>query len=136
MPQADINYLAVLVAAVVNMVLGAIWYAPPVFGRTWMALVGKTEADIRRSSAGRAYAITAVVALILSYVLAHFVDYTKATTLVTGAQTGFWLWLGFVATVSAGGFIFEGRPVRLYLLNNGYNLVSLVVMGTILAAWA
>lgn len=50
-------------------------------------------------------------------------------------QAGFWAWLGFVATIMLGMTLWEGKPFRLYLLNAGYQLLNLLVMGAILAAW-
>ena len=73
--------------------------------------------------------------LVMAYVLAHFVVYTKSTTVATGLQCGFWTWLGFVATSIGTNYLFERRPLRLFLVNSGYNLVSLLGMGAVLAVW-
>ena len=48
---------------------------------------------------------------------------------------GFWNWLGFVAPVTLGSVLWEGKSPKLWVLNNGYYLVSLIVMGVILALW-
>jgi len=134
MPQVQINFLAVVAAAVANMIIASIWYSPGVFGKRWMTLAGiRQEGDMK--GAGPAYAAAFVVALILAYVLAHFVGYTQAHTLGDGLQLGFWVWLGFVATTSAGDYIFGGRPRPLYVLNNGYQLVTLLINGVLLALW-
>lgn len=50
-------------------------------------------------------------------------------------MVGFWNWLGFVAPVTLGGVLWEGKPWKLWGLNNGYQLLSLLVMGVILALW-
>ena len=39
----QINWLAVMLATLSSMVVGSVWYAPPVFGRMWMRLIGKTR---------------------------------------------------------------------------------------------
>ncbi len=132
----SMNYLAVLVAAIANFLLGGLWYSPLLFAKKWMALVGITEEQIKQSgSAGKAYMGTFVSALVMAYVLAHFVSYAEATTLVQGAQTGFWAWLGFVATTSIANHLFEHRPFGLFFINSGFYLVSLLLMGAILAVW-
>lgn len=133
MPQVQINFLAVVAAAVANMIIGSIWYSPGVFGKRWMSLAGIRQGGMKE--AGPAYAAAFVVALILAYVLAHFVGYTQAHTFGDGLQLGFWVWLGFVATTSSGDYIFGGRPRQLYVLNNGYHLVTLLVNGVLLALW-
>ncbi len=134
MLQANINYLAVFVAAVVYMVIGALWYSPVLFGRTWQKLVGPHR-DNLRGNAANGYGLTFVAALLIAYVLAHFVDYLGADTVLAGAQLGFWLWAGFSITTGVGETIFAGRPGKLYVLNMTYNLVAIVVMAAILATW-
>jgi hypothetical protein len=52
-----------------------------------------------------------------------------------GLQSGFWIWLGFIATSQINSVIWDGRPVKLYLINVGYYLVSYLAMGSILAVW-
>lgn len=81
------------------------------------------------------YLLQAVGSLLMAYVLAYFVNYTGATTALAGAMAGFWVWLGFIATVQLGTVLWEGKSWSLYLLNVAYYLVSLVVMGIILAVW-
>jgi hypothetical protein len=130
MNPVEINYLAVLLGAVANMVIGALWYSPLMFANQWLALIGKKKEDIK--GAGPAYAKVAVSALLMSYVVAHFVDLVDAVTLSEGLQLGFWAWLGFVATTTFADVIFAGKPWKLWAINNGYNLVSLLVMATIL----
>ena len=71
----------------------------------------------------------------MAYVLAHFIDYVEATTVVAGMTAGFWLWMGFIATVKLGGVLWEGKPWTLYGLDVAYYLVSLLVMSSILAVW-
>ncbi len=139
MAQPSINLLAVLVAAVVHIVLGFLWYGP-VFGKTWMGLMGLNQKDLEKKKKdahmGKSYAIMIIGTLVMSYVLAHFVDYTDATTFLLGMQAGFWIWLGFVAPVTLSSVLWEGKSWKLYLLNNAYNLLGLVIAGGILAAWA
>ena len=130
-----VNYPAVVIAAVLNMVVGAIWYSPAVFGATWMALTGKASGDMKSGSMGRSYGLMFLAALVLAFAVAKFVGYMQATTLIGGARAGIWIWIGFVLTTTAGFYIFEGRPAKLYWLNNGFHLVSLVIMGALLAVW-
>ncbi len=137
MPDVTLNYLAILAGAVANMVLGALWYGP-LFGKQWMALTGMTGEKLAAAKAKgmtKEYALGFVGALAMSYVLAHVVDYTGATTATLGAQAGFWSWLGFIAPVMMSVVLWEGKPWKLWGLNSGYYLISLVIMGAILATW-
>ena len=134
--EVSINYWAVLAAAVASFVAGAIWYGP-LFGKKWMKLVGFSMKDMKKMRLSPAQAMTGgfIMTLITSFVLAHFVDYVGATTIAAGAQLALWTWLGFVMPVTIGVFLWENKPFRLFLLNTGHWLVSLIVMAAILAVW-
>ncbi|MBI3253049.1 MAG: DUF1761 domain-containing protein [Candidatus Omnitrophica bacterium] len=139
MQGAQIHYPAVFVAAAVHMAIGFLWYSPIGFAKIWMAAVGKTEADMKeackRGGLWKTYGIYFSALLLLSTVLAYFIDYTGADSMADGIGVGAWAWLGFVATTSLGGVLFEKRPFRLYLINGGYALVGMVISGAILASW-
>ena len=132
MPQVEVNIFAVIVATVWTMVLGSLWYSKALFGNIWME---DSKVEMKKAGAVKAYLLTAVGAFVLAYVTALFIGLLNVTTIQGGVQTGFWIWLGFVATTSLVHHVFEGKPIRLYILNAGYHLVELLVMGAILSAW-
>lgn len=134
MPSVDINWWAVIVAALINMVVGAVWYSPGVFGKYWARLTGhKTEGNMSMANSG--YAVSALGALVQAWVLVHFVRFAGSTTFSKGLVTGFFIWLGFVAVVMAAMNAFEGRNWDLVRLNAGYWLLVLLINGGLLAAW-
>ena len=131
-----INYPAVVVAAIVHWILGAVWYG--LFTNKFVELMTWTPqqlSQIENQSHTKEYLLAFLSSLVLVYVLAHFVQYTKASNLVGGLQTAFWLWLGLIATTQIATVIFEGRKPGLYLLNIGYQLVACLIAGAILAVW-
>ena len=133
-----INYPAVVASAVGYWVLGALWYSPLLFARPFVALKGWTPDQVAALQAqGHAGEVGAAfaVSLVTAYVLAHLVKFMGAETARAGLLTGFWLWLGFTATTNLSTVLFEGRPLGLYLINNGYHLVGLLGMGALLAVW-
>jgi hypothetical protein len=133
-----INYAAVAVSALAYWLLGGLWYSPLLFARPFVALMRYTPeqvAAIQAAGEGRQLFVALLISLLLAYVLAHFVRFTGAETARTGMLAGFWLWLGFVATTNLETVLFEGRPLGLYLINNGYHLVGLLGMGALLAVW-
>lgn len=138
MPTVDINYLAVLVAAIASFVIGMLWYSQSLFGKAWMKLSGVSEKKIKEAHSkgmGKTLSTAFISTLVLSYVLAYFVDLVGATTWLQAVQLAFWAWLGFFATTLLGSVLWEGRPWKLYLINIGHYLVSLIVMSLILALW-
>jgi hypothetical protein len=137
MPDVVVNYLAVLVAAVVSIVIGTLWFSPNLFGKAWMKETGKSESDMQagKKMMGKMYTIATVAALVTAYVLTHFIQYAGASTWQGGAQAGFWVWLGFFATTSTGDVTWNGRSWKYWAVINGHSLLGLLVMGAILASW-
>lgn len=129
---ANINVMGLILAVVVSMIIGGVWYS--VFAEKWARAAGFKKGQ-KMSSAPSAYAMQAVYSLVMAYVLAHFVAYANASTLTAGMQTGFWIWLGFVATTTAGMTLWENKSWELWLINNGNYLLTLMVMGAILAVY-
>ena len=133
-----IKYPAVIVATLVHYILGGLWYSPLLFGNKFLQLVNWTPEHLREvesQSHAKELALAFVMSLLLVYILAHFVNYTKATTAIGGIQTAFWLWLGFVVTTQAPTVIFEGRSFGLFAINVAYQLVGCALAGAILAIW-
>jgi len=133
-----IKYPAVIVATLVHYILGGLWYSPLLFGNKFLQLVNWTPEHLREvesQSHAKELALAFVMSLLLVYILAHFVNYTKATTAIGGIQTALWLWLGFVVTTQAPTVIFEGRSFGLFAINVAYQLVGCALAGAILAIW-
>ena len=131
--MADVNIIGVAAAAVASMVLGMIWYGP-LFGKKWVELSGHQMGSGDKAKMPMLYGAAFIGSLVTAYVLAMFIGLIGGTTPMDGAITGFWAWLGFVATTSLGMVLWEMKPVKLYALNNAYNLVNFAVMGAIVAA--
>ena len=133
-----INHLAVVVAALAYWVLGALWYSPLLFANRFVALMRWTPEDvaaINAAGSGREVGAALLVSLVTAYFLAHFVRFVGAETPRGGALAGALLFVGFVLTTNLSTVLFEGRPLGLYLINNGYHLAGFLLMGTILSAW-
>lgn len=134
MPNIDIHWWAVVVAALVNMVAGTIWYSKVAFGKEWMKLTGRKMEEI--GGAGMGYLLVAAASFLQAWILAHFVTYAGSTNFWDGLVTAFWLWLAFVAVVMATNMVFDqGRKWGLFKINAGYWLVVVLINGGILAAW-
>lgn len=135
--DVGINYWAVLVAAVISMVLGALWYSPVLFGKKWMHFMGMNMEEMGKHSkeATKGYVIGFIASLVTAYVLAYLMAFYGAENFMEGAVFGFMVWLGFYAMPMAGMVLWERRPLGLYLINVGYHLVYLLIAGGVLAAW-
>jgi Protein of unknown function (DUF1761) len=134
MKEIPVNYWAVLVAAVVRIALGAVWYSPFLFAKSWQALSGISEAEMK-ARLPKALAVDVAGSFVMAFVLVHAVVYAGAASLAQGAVVGFFNWLGFIAVTMLGLVFYEDRPFRLFLINNGFLALSLIIMGAILAVW-
>jgi hypothetical protein len=142
-----INWLAVLVAAIVIFALGGLWYSPVLFMKKWIALQNRTEEQMRAEAAAAnmpvMYVSAFVTALLTAVVMAHLLGHLSAAvdpnvmrpSAAHGAAFGFACWLGFAAPTSYGTAIFSGKPKQLWLIDSTYNLVAFMLAGAILGAW-
>jgi hypothetical protein len=131
-----VNWLAVLVSGIVIFVLGGLWYSPLLFAKKWVALMGKTEAELKAAAGGAApYVLVFICALATSFVLAVIINHFPPYNAARGVFVGALCWAGFAAPTSFGTATFSGTPKALWAINTGYNLVSFAIAGAILAAW-
>lgn len=135
MVSVAINWWAIIVAALVNMVVGTVWYSKGVFGEKWAKLANMKMSDMGKKAGQWAYPMVAIGSLVQAYILRHFVVYAGAANVADGVVTGILLWLGFVAIASGVHAIFEGRPRALWAINAAYFLVVLAINGALLATW-
>lgn len=139
--NVEINYLAVLLAAVSNIVIGSVWYSPmSPTGKTWMRLSGHKmdPAKAKSPEMMKLYAMAAAAAFVMAYVLAHILAFADAAGMgndvMAGIAGGLWVAVGFIATSFLNSVLWEDKPWKLYFVNVGYYLVALPVMGAIIAS--
>jgi len=134
--QISINWWAVLVAGVVYMVVGMVWYGP-LFGKLWKSLMGFTDESVKNMPLKPMTAMVwgFVPALVMAYVLAHFAFYAGVIDVQGALWYAFWVWFGFLATNTIGSYLWEGKPFKLFVLNAGAQLVSVALMSIVLVLW-
>jgi hypothetical protein len=135
MDFSSLNWIAIVVAVVLNMVLGMLWYGP-LFGKQWMALTGHTPDPNNKqamwTSMGGATAASVVLAVVLAWVLMM----SGAALMMDAFLVGFLLWLGFIATTLLDQVLFDQKPFALFAINAGFRLVGILVMAGVLTYWA
>jgi Protein of unknown function (DUF1761) len=131
------NWLAILVAAIVAFLLGGLWYSPLLFARQWMAAHAHTPEDVQKmkADAPRAYGISFVAFLVMAFILQMILNHLGAHTWQSGALWAAHIWLGFAATIGLMANVYSGKKFSVYVIDAGYQLVYLLVMGAILGAW-
>jgi len=131
MVLAHINWLAVIAAALVPFAVGSLWYGP-LFAKPWMALTGIKPGTPGQNSMPVTFGIAAVLNLITATSLAMFIGGGDWSF---GLFAGFMAGFTFVAMAYGVTYAFESRPLKLWLINAGYNVVVFTLMGAVLGAW-
>lgn len=141
----DVNLFAVLVAGVVPMVIGALWYGP-IFGKRWMALMETTEEELREGfNPVKTHGVGFVLALLTAYIMAQLIAGTAAESVssmeggggsvMVGVHVALMALVAFVLPVSHQSVTFEGRKAGLAWLNIAYNGVALLGQAVVIAVW-
>ena len=130
----EVNWLAVLAAAAARSLIGGFWYAPFAFGPRWRAMVGVSP-EAFRARLGPAMAVDFLAGFVLAWVLANLLQFLGVTRAVSGARTGFFLWLGFIAMPFLSMSVYEARPWSLFAITAGFWLLSMLAMGALIGGW-
>ncbi len=136
---SEINYWAVIVAALIAFLIGGVWYTA-LFGKLWIKkLHGYSEGKVKEMQARRPPPVffggMIVSYCMLALVLALLISGLQEKSAQSGAALGFLLWLGPAAAIGMTGWIASDKPIGVYLIDAGCWLVYLVLMGLILGAW-
>ncbi len=129
----NVNWLAVIICAVANMMIGAGWYG--FFAEPWMAGIGKTREDIEADSSSTPYVIAGLNSFLMAFVLANVIQWTGATGWLNGLLTGALMWLGFTGLAFGANHAFEFRDFKAWGINAGTYFLGLMVMGAIIGAF-
>jgi hypothetical protein len=135
---AGINYIAVIVAAVVAWFASAGWYMS--LGRIYQAALGKTpeqcKEEMKKPGAFLPYLYALIGNLVIAWMLAGVLGHlgAGAVSAKNGVISAAFLWFGFILTTMVVNFCFSGRDRRLLLIDLGNWLIVLVVMGAVIGA--
>ncbi len=134
MEELYINHLAVLVCALFNMILGAIWYSPALFYESWKRQNQLSDEDLAKANMAKMYGIAFALAYLMSYNLAFFLGDAE-TTWSWGLTAGFLAGFGWAAAIFTVIALFEQKSWKYILINGGYIVIYFSVIGAILGAW-
>ena len=129
MNLSDYNLWAILVAAIVAVAVGMVWFAPPVLGRRWQAATGITQPSMQ------AVVLWAVCYLVLAFSMAYLFNHLKVSGLEAGFRWGSTLGAAIVAAAVAPNYAFAKRQLSLFLIEMGYVFIAITAIGMILGAW-
>ena len=128
----DVNFVGVIVGAVLAMAVGYIWFGP-LFGKEWMKLKGITSEMMKKeknsSSMGMTYGMTFVGLLVTAFVLSAFIGSLGEKTLTGGAMVAVLAWVGFVFPMAGMNALFSKTPTKLFIIDVFHYLAALLLMG-------
>ncbi len=158
----EMNFLAILVAAVSALVVGFIWYNPKVFGTAWMKAASMTEEQIKGGNMAKIFGLALLFAFMLAFIMPTIVihqmgamsltggdpakalpsyatfmaDYGDAyRTFKHGALHGFIAGIFIALPILGTNALFERKSAKYILVNSGYWIVTLTIMGAIICGW-
>lgn len=158
----EFNILAIIVAAIVPLVLGFLWYNPALFGNVWMRESGMTEEKMKSSNMAVIFGVSLLLSLLLSFFTqflvihqigalgmvgadleaakpsfdAFMADYgTNHRSFGHGALHGAMAGIFFVLPIMGTNGLFERKSWKHILINAGYWTLALTIMGSILCGW-
>lgn len=132
-----INIWAVIVSAVVAFAVGALWYSPLLFAKQWMQAHGYTPEKLAamQKQARRDYAVSFVCFLVTAAVMGLLVAITHMSNVIAGIKLGVLCWVGFAGTLGLTSTLYSGKPLKVFAIDAGYQLVYFILMGAILVGW-
>jgi hypothetical protein len=132
----DVNYLAVIAAAILAFGFGSLWYGVAL-AKPWMAAQGFTvedlEADTR--SMGTTFGLTFLVYLFLALVMAMLVDLTKPMNVNQGLWLGAMVWFGFMVPVNLTGVLYARKRISLFVIDALFQLIIALMVAGVVTAW-
>ena len=129
-----VNYWSVLLAAVSYLIVGSLWYSPLLFGKMWIKLNGFCDDDLKSSRPLELIlALSFLSAFVASFVIAAVLGPRSSPDF--GAIVGAIVAICWISMSKLTDVLFENRPVKLFLLHAGFDLVSFMIMGAIVGYW-
>ena len=134
----EVTFLPILVAGIVNSVIGFVWFHPKVFGTAWMRGAGITP---EAAEAGKKKMwLMALIGFLASMLVAYVMDYFGIAwgvfDWIGAVELGFWCWVGFTAPPMLGMVLWEGKSIKQYVITSGYWLVGFIAIAVVLVLMA
>jgi FtsH-binding integral membrane protein len=136
----NVSFLTVVIAAIVSIGLGFLWYSPILFGRKWMKEMGYTPETIeehKKKTGGqkgmaKTYAVMALFTLVTAYIVAALLNSLLVTGFAGLILVAVSVWLAFSMPVALNNVLFGKETKSLFAINMGFQLASLVLMALII----
>ncbi|MEZ0226616.1 MAG: DUF1761 domain-containing protein [Alphaproteobacteria bacterium] len=128
----DVNFMIIVfVGVMASMIFSSIWYSPKVFGDEWMKLANVSPSAAQ--NVRRRMMITFFANFAIAMTLFTILNWAGANSTLTGAAAGIWIGSGISGMSLLIPYLWEGRPVRLFLITAGNMIFSIIIMSAVMA---
>jgi len=127
----ELNWLAVVIAALASFLLGGLWYSPVLFGKAWQRETGLTDEQLKQGNMARIFGLSFILALLAAWNFGNFLG--PRPSLALGIGAGASAGLLWVAGSFGINYLFERKSLKLFLINGGYHTLQFAVIGLVLA---
>jgi hypothetical protein len=128
--NSGINFYAVIVAWLIHVGMGLLWFQPKLFGHKWSELTGQ---GLKPATKWIVPGFLGHFVMVL--VLAILIYQTNSNTGFGGMLIGLLAWIGFIVPLEIGELVWEKIPFRLFLIRIGNHLIGFAVSGFIIGIW-
>ncbi|TMP39502.1 DUF1761 domain-containing protein [Pseudoalteromonas rubra] len=126
----DVDVVAVVIAAVSSFALGGIWYSPLLFHKSWLEGAGLTDLDIQNADHKLIFSGAMFLSILAAFLMAALLG--KSPAILDGVLLGLAVGVCFVASTLGTSYLFEQRPLKLFLINAGYHTAQFCLIGFVL----
>lgn len=137
MELSNINFLALIVAAIASFGLGAIWYSPLLFAKAWQREAGLSEETLKKANMAVVFGSSFLLIFLMNFGLAIILQghATRDLTALSGMIYGLLIGLFFIATSYGINMIYQRKSFALWAIDSAYQVLYLGISGLILGAW-
>lgn len=141
----DINWLALIVASILPLATGFLWYGP-LFGKAWMKESGMTEEKAKQMNPAKTYGLAVVFAFLIAFFIVPMVFFGgpegmehgpggNHMTFGHGVVHGIFLAVAVALPVLATNALFEQKSFKYVAINAGYWILTMALMSGLINAW-
>lgn len=128
----DVNFMIIVfVGVTASMIFSSFWYSPKIFGDEWMKLANVNPSAAQNVK--RRMLITFFANFAVAMTLFTILNWAGANSTLTGAAAGIWIGSGIAGMTLLIPYLWEGRPIRLFLITAGNMISSIIIMCAVMA---
>jgi len=122
-----LNILAIVIAFIVKVVIGAFWYSPAGFGKKWSKLTGVDMMKTPKEETNRAIIFVAISSLLQAFILALVLNTLAPATVFEAITSTLIIWFGLTAITTIGNTLYQRQSLKLWWINASFFLVVMVI---------